>query len=837
MNCLKRICFAITVLSGILLFSLQAHAVSYALTGFTYDTGAGMVYGTSQTYLDYDLDPYYNAGVDGYLIKYNDPTLSSYTILGSGSQDHQYDAVVLTASNVQRGETYAVFSDHFLQTTLYYYGYPYDPYGISYNYFGEGGGSPYYGFQYWQAVIMQDVWFYLGRTGVIVSLPDITQLAPDAGTPGTTPAVQVLGKYIGEHTQIPPVVSVSGYGVTAQFGNFLPNGVEVYLQIAEDADVGDHTLSLTSDGVLSNSVNFRVGDRTPQITSITPAEGITGEQVAVTISGAGFGVNPQIQIDGVGVNPTITSASSTEIQAIFSIADLTYEGNRNITIKSNGRLGNGFISVSGSSPVSNEVTFGVKTPKVTIPEIGSVEKGAVKTITVQIENAPAQNHVTKFKFNNQPPLTGNCPSDGCKTGEARFVDDGGNDVAEISFPGTGESVVQRQIRIRGWERSSSNKNVKLEARFNDNSDVKKDRSFSVASLEFIEEDNCTGYDEVEFKKTNGLDTKHFYVPINGSNRLKAKVVPSDADGTFKLESTEAAVTISPSVITGNNAQIITVSAGAAANRNPTIKVQADNTDSSTRTAEYLYPEVLPRKEKKVVLHAVTEDNDDVRVTTSGPITADTVCIMSGANGFLDTVADSRDVIDVDPANPAQQVIKAGSNESCNSSVNDDDIAPPSLPNATDLENYLNNTSWGRQSNVYFTVSRGTDFEVNFDLDRDGKLEYLTGGTSPEAVAIRNKSNDADAFDLYYVGTTILDNSQPGGLATGAFAGPANGGNGWFGTQGLTIQIAGHEVGHILGRLTHSPREDIYMLDLMYFKSEPTLNQCRVRNPDWDLVNP
>ena len=358
MRQLKLILFTCALFGTILFCSTSASAVSYALTNFNYDLAGGKVYGTSQTYLDYNLDPYYNAGVDGYLVKFNDLSLTSSVTLSSGSQNHSNNAIVLTVANVQRGEIYGVISDHFLQTMVYRNGYAYDPYGISYNFAGNGG-SPYYGFSQSQPVYLQSVWFYLGRTGVIVALPNIQQVAPEGALPGTNAVVQIIGKYIGEHRNVPPVVSVSGNGVTAQFNAYLPNGVEVFLYIDENADTGNRTLSLTSDGVSSNGVNFRVGDRSPEIIDMTPPRANTGESVSVTITGRNFGSNPEVIIDGTGVTATVNTRTPTQIDAVFSVAEATYLGDRDIKVKSNGRLGMGFTPAPGNSNLSNPKPFTV----------------------------------------------------------------------------------------------------------------------------------------------------------------------------------------------------------------------------------------------------------------------------------------------------------------------------------------------------------------------------------------------------------------------------------------------------------------------------------------------
>lgn len=166
----------------VILFTADAKAqTGYGLTVFNYDNAAGKVYGTSETYLDYSMGYYYNAGVDGYLVKYTDSTLQNYTILDQGSVNDDYDAIVLTEANVQRGDIYAVYSDHWVETTFISGGYYYDPYGLSYN-FAEGG-DPYYGFQVYQPAYIYQEWVYMGQTGVIVALPNIIQISPTAGFP------------------------------------------------------------------------------------------------------------------------------------------------------------------------------------------------------------------------------------------------------------------------------------------------------------------------------------------------------------------------------------------------------------------------------------------------------------------------------------------------------------------------------------------------------------------------------------------------------------------------------------------------------------------------------
>lgn len=412
-----------------------------------------------------------------------------------------------TEANVQRGEIYAVFSDHWVETTFISGGYYYDPYGLSYN-FAEGG-DPYYGFQVYQPAYIYQEWVYMGQTGVIVALPNIIQMSPTAGIPGTNILVQIEGKYIGEHTGQFPTVSVSGGGVTAQVQNITPTGVEAIFQIAENADIGDHNVSLTSDGVPSNTVVFRVGDLSPVITSITPPEGNTGESVQVTISGSNFGVNPQVQVDGTGVQPTVISATANQINATFSIADLTYFGNRNVTIKSNGYRGTGFILAPGISDTSNAVQFGVFTPVVQIDDVPIIEKNGARTINVGISGLAQPTDKVKFTLK---PLSG--------SGVAKF--DNGSDVIQLS---NGQS---QPVKIRGITESSQANNMTIEATPVNASNVLAHKEFTVAVITSLDFERING-DDIALDDNPGTDGTH--TPDEGLRIFPDKSDPNNNTGS------------------------------------------------------------------------------------------------------------------------------------------------------------------------------------------------------------------------------------------------------------------------------------------------------------------
>ncbi len=913
-------------------YLVDVKAISYGYSLVEIDqpnTSSGLkVYVETGTVLDYDIWYWYDPGIQGYLFEDSSLIDSTERIMNfNGPVIYLYDEF-----DARYNSTYRLRGDHYLGAYHSYVSggqrFFYDRFGFGF-YSGEfptpytflPGQPSYRTYQVYRAASTQ-VTLSAARPLHLASI-DAT-----GGVPGATLLTMIRGAGFfgnGNGQGASQTVQVSGNDVTATVRPTTANTIEVLeveISISSNADVGDRNLTLTVNGQASNSIVFRVGDRAPQITSITPPQGNAGDQVSVTISGTNFGANPDVEIAGLGLARNITSATSTQIEAIFSVAATADPGTRGVKVRSRGVSGTGFLPPPGVSDASNIVPFDVlaQNPRVIFPEIGSIEKGQVKPIMVRTENAPP-GHVTKLRFKNQPAPPATRPPGGWKTGEARFVNNLNQDVTEISY--TGDQ--QQEIRIRGWERSTSTNNIDLEARFNDDPALRKEKSFTISSIEFSEEADCTGYDDVEYQRTRAEGhrlLRYFYVPQGGSNRLKVRVSPSGAIGAFRLEpQAGSGITISQPVVSSTNDQVITISASANAQRNPTIEIKAENANSLTNVAEYLLPEVLPRKNKNVVIYAVKEDNDDVQVIPRGqgaPNTAayvftpgvnnfidtiaggddflapvpigqrppgydarsrkvftgengiletmpqgdderfesknqalmlqyapviefatgapQTVCIRSGANQFLDTLADITRTDDreaPDPLDSSLMVVTAGANGRCDTDANDDDVAPPTLPNVTVLQNYLNNTTWGRQANIFFTVTVGQAFEKNFDLNRNGELK--DGDLGADEVDAISLNDDLTTLDLYYVGMRL----EPLPSGRRAAITEFNTGNGWFGLDGLTTNTAAHELGHLLGRTgpaQHSPLGADYQRDLMYESIVSSVNQCRIRKPDWQLVH-
>jgi hypothetical protein len=318
------------------------------------------IYAETGTVLYYSFSYYYDPGIQGFLYKGSVLIAQSDRIIAQG-----YSSIsVWTQTNAEAYKTYTLHGDHYVGAHFYYIigGQTYydDYYGLAYY---AGVYSPPYSFlQGPRYYYTYRIYRAASTTVSITARPplQLSSIDTSSSTPGVQFVTSLRGTGLFGNGQN---VQVSGSGVTASVRpNQVPNNIEILdieITIAENAERGDHQITLTVDGQTSNALTFRVGDRTPQITSMSPPQAETGENVEVTITGTGFGLNPQVQIDGLGVSQTTHTVSDTQIIATFSVADTTYTGDRNVTVKSRGLLGTGFISISGNSDTSNAIPFNI----------------------------------------------------------------------------------------------------------------------------------------------------------------------------------------------------------------------------------------------------------------------------------------------------------------------------------------------------------------------------------------------------------------------------------------------------------------------------------------------
>ena len=164
-----------------------------------------------------------------------------------------------------------------------------------------------------------------------------------------------------------------------------------------------------------------------------------------------------------------------------------------------------------------------------------------------------------------------------------------------------------------------------------------------------------------------------------------------------------------------------------------------------------------------------------------------------------------------------------------------EFGPRRAPSASDLENYLNDTIWGKQANVYFIVVR-TDFTIPYDMNANGICEVgnpAANQLSDEEIAIIQGAADTNAaINVYFVQNYGVAGLQVN--AATAAVGSAIGAQTFIqdGHVNSTLNITAHEVGHGLGL---SPYESGDIKDVMYGVSDVS-DPCRVIKHDWDIVN-
>lgn len=190
------------------------------------------------------------------------------------------------------------------------------------------------------------------------------------------------------------------------------------------------------------------------------------------------------------------------------------------------------------------------------------------------------------------------------------------------------------------------------------------------------------------------------------------------------------------------------------------------------------------------------------------------------------------------------------------------LIPQTVPTPLDLQNYLNNTTWGAQANVFFNISN-TDpiaLPVHYDLlpapNGDGMLnDFVTAGSSVEFTAIALAISTQDPLAPTFDHTVVAYVNQFGPPGPGicnpgeecTIDGETSGGGHFSIVQDAQtadansrVNVTAHEIGHGMNARLLNARTPLSENISLMWKGRGTndpANPCEIRDREWQLVNP
>ncbi|MGE5644760.1 MAG: DUF4082 domain-containing protein, partial [Acidobacteriota bacterium] len=163
--------------------------------------------------------------------------------------------------------------------------------------------------------------------------PVLTAISPASGNPGNVVAVTLTGTNLYGGRINPPA------GVTVLNTTTTATQIKANLSIASNAGGGAQNITVTTMNGTSNAVTFTIGSGggAPTLTAVSPASGLRGTTVPVTLTGTNFATGATVAVSGTGVTVSgVTVVSATQITANFVIGASATTGARNVTVTTTG---------------------------------------------------------------------------------------------------------------------------------------------------------------------------------------------------------------------------------------------------------------------------------------------------------------------------------------------------------------------------------------------------------------------------------------------------------------------------------------------------------------------
>ena len=223
----------------------------------------------------------------------------------------------------------------------------------------------------------------LSGTG-IAPPPTLTSITPATGVQGTSVPVTLTGtNFVSGAT-----VAVSDPGiVVSNVGVASATSITATLAIGGTAALGASSITVTTSGGTTSPVAFTVNPPPPTLTSVTPATGVQGTSVPVTLTGTNFvsGATVAVSNPGIGV-PNVVVVSVTQITATFSIGATAALGAANVTVTTSGGTTNAVaFTVNPPPPTLTSVTPATGVQGATVP-VTLTGSNFVSGATVAVSN-------------------------------------------------------------------------------------------------------------------------------------------------------------------------------------------------------------------------------------------------------------------------------------------------------------------------------------------------------------------------------------------------------------------------------------------------------------------
>jgi hypothetical protein len=158
----------------------------------------------------------------------------------------------------------------------------------------------------------------------------LSSMTPTSGVQGSSVNVTLTGSDLTGAT----AVNVSGSGITvSNLAVVNDTTITATFAIAFNAAVSARNVTVATPAGNTGAVIFDVVEgAAPVLTAISPASGVRGTSVTVTLTGTGLGGTTGVAVSGGGVTVSNVVASATQVTATFAITDTAGATARTVTV-------------------------------------------------------------------------------------------------------------------------------------------------------------------------------------------------------------------------------------------------------------------------------------------------------------------------------------------------------------------------------------------------------------------------------------------------------------------------------------------------------------------------